>query len=181
MKKIISFLLIMLVASAILPTFVFAAANTYIKDGKFTYVTRYESTGFYAPCAKSGRVKGGHVNLEVWKKKTKLTNWHIGWDEQCLISHDSVSGKCERVCYEKKGKGKIGDTLKSLSISNSAIRAIESSKGALRDFDKLGLSKGSSPYLVYFSAIGAFIAAASVAIGYVIYKTISCYYAGCAA
>lgn len=181
MKKLYGILLVFLVVSIAMTTSVAAGWNVEVPEGKYVYKIRYDFATFKAPCAKSGQVSGNHINLEVWKVNTKLANWHIGWDNKCVVAYDTESKKCVRVCYDKGGKGKLGDLLKALDLSNSAIKAIQASKEAIRQFDKLGLSAGASAYIVYYSAIKAFIAAAAAAMLYVIYKIISCYYTGCAA
>ncbi len=176
-QKFCALFLVALFVASILATSALAGGNTpWIEVGKYKYRTRFDSGTTEAPCASGKKIYGGHVNLEVNKKSTRVANWHIGWDENCVIAYDSKSKACKRTCYEKKGKGKIGDILKAIDISNSAIKAIEKTSGAVRDFNEIGLAKGASAYLKYYTALKAFIAAETAALLIIIYKIVSCLY-----
>jgi len=122
-QKFCALFLAALFVASILATSALAGGNTpWIEVGKYKYRTRFDSgKPFEASCATGGTVYGGHVNLEVNKKSTRIADWHIGWDKNCVIAYDSKSKACKRICYEDKGKGKIGDILDAIDIKISFI------------------------------------------------------------
>lgn len=151
-----------------------------IESGRYNYRIRYDSSGnFYSQCVnlgKGGSISGPHINFEIFKKRKKLANWHIAWDKNCLVAHDTISGSCKNFCGRKRGSGDIGTVLDILGVPNSAIKKIERNKSARREFEKIGLIPGKSPFVesVTIGGVAIIVYAATREIVKFIIKALSC-------
>lgn len=175
-KKLIALTLMCLVLSTLISTSAMAVQNVIIPVGKLKYYIRYEPTGFTVPrsCVPTGRVEGGHVNIVIKKQSSILNNWHIGRYQGCVVAFDTKTRSCPKTCGPEV---KIGDLLYSISISNTAIKAIEGSSKALDKFRQIYLGPGKNAIIVYVAAVGVFIVAATPMIVDAIRRIIMCMFA----
>lgn len=165
------FVMLILVA---LPTTLATKVGNYpggcYRSGGFWYCARYDNASFLSTCA--GTVPAPHLNLEVYKGTSdKLTsmvlNYHVGWKTyiskttgktaQCLVTYESKTRKCDKICYDKK-VGQAGDVLKKINYPDSMKYDYDVSK----EFKKLYINNGTSSYLQTISTgAGVFLVAAA--------------------
>ena len=152
--------------------FASAATEHCIKSGSLQFCTHVDLASIYATdCKKT--IPGGHVNLVVKNSAGQtLQNWHIGSTTPvpCILAWDSQNHVCKDYCASNK---KIGDLLATTAISNTANKLIQGSSDMIKDFNKIGLNSGASPYLFRVGTFaGIIIGASTLAMIYVIAKAI---------
>lgn len=161
-NKFLALFLILLVCSILPINFASAGGNSpAFSCGPFKCTSRVDTAGFSATCknpeGKSGYVPGPHINIEILKGTRKIANIHIGWRDKCLIAWDSQKNVCKQMCYDDKSKGKIGDILKSLGISNSMLKDIQQNKYVLDDLRKINTQTGTTPTVIYSPDLGVYL------------------------
>ena len=153
-----------------------------IESGQFRYKVHLDNAQFkildsQLQCPKYNNKSFGppHLNIQIFKSSTELTNWHIAWqNNNCLIAWDSKTKVCkDPLCYEKK-EGRIRDVLYYLGIPNSAVKDLENSQKVKDFFRIINITSGESESVLWFAELGVLVAGASVIAVKAIARLIGC-------
>ncbi len=174
-KNYLGFVAIFLACLISISSSIFAytiGPNSVYDVGSQSYFVRIDSSTVYAPASCGGTIAGPHMNIEVKPKigpnvwGNSRANWHVVWKTEyksgkpisyCLISYDTVSRACKKLCYDRKS-GKGGDLLPLLGVPTSIL----SEPSIASKFSQFYLMSGSSPisYPVNVPSLGGLLVVA---------------------